>query len=360
MKLFNCQSCGQLVYFENTICEKCGHRLGFLPAISTMSALEPVEPALWQALAAPDHRYRFCANAQFDVCNWLIDASSSDDFCVACRHNRTIPNLGVPGNLRTWQRLEVAKHRLFYSLIRLKLPPDNRQDAGGHGLTFEFQSSPAQGTGPKVLTGHDNGIVTIALEEANDVEREKQRTAMHEPYRTLLGHFRHEVGHYYWDRLVRDAGNLDAARAVFGDDRQDYAQALNAHYANGAPAGWQAQFVTPYAAAHPWEDFAETWAHYLHIVDTLEMARAFGVKVHPHLDKTGDLTAEVDFDPYAADHIDQLVDTWFPLSIALNSLNRTMGQPDLYPFVLSKGAIGKLGFIHDLIRAASSRHQQRT
>ena len=148
--------------------------------------------------------------------------------------------------------------------------------------------------------------------------------------------------------------------AMFGDDRQDYAQALKAHYANGAPSDWQARFVTPYAAAHPWEDFAETWAHYLHIVDTLEMARAFGVQIHQSLDKTGGLTAEVDFDPYAARHIDQLIDTWFPLSIALNSLNRTMGQPDLYPFVLSQGAIGKLGFIHVLIRAAPSGHHERS
>jgi hypothetical protein len=360
MKLFKCQSCAQLVYFENTICEKCSHRLGFLPEITTVTALEPVEPGLWRALAEPDSRYRFCANAQFEVCNWLIDANSSDDLCLACRHNKTIPDVSVPDNLRAWQRIEAAKHRLFYSLMRLNLPLDNRQDAEGHGLTFEFQGSPAQGNGPRVLTGHDNGFVTIALEEADDVEREKQRTAMHEPYRTLLGHFRHEVGHYYWDRLVHDAGNLDTARAMFGDDRQDYAQALKAHYANGAPSDWQARFVTPYAAAHPWEDFAETWAHYLHIVDTLEMARAFGVQVHPRLDKTGGLTAEVDFDPYAAVHMDQLVDTWLPLSIALNSLNRTMGQPDLYPFVLSQGAISKLGFIHVLIRAAPSGHHERS
>ena len=131
---------------------------------------------------------------------------------------------------------------------------------------------------------HDNGVITIALQEADDVERETQRAAMHEPYRTLLGHFRHEIGHYYWDRLVRDGKKLDAARAVFGDDRVDYNEALKAHYANGAQPDWQHNFVTSYATAHPWEDFAETWAHYLHIVDTLEMASAFGLQIRPPLD----------------------------------------------------------------------------
>jgi hypothetical protein len=350
MKLFKCQSCSQLVYFENTICEKCGHRLGFLPEITSLTSLEPHQTGIYEALAASSGRYRFCANANFAVCNWLIDAGISDDLCLACRHNRTIPNVDDPANAYAWQKIESAKHRLFYSLIRLGLPLENRQDAPEYGLTFQFQASPAQGAGPKVLTGHDNGIITIALEEADDIERETRRTVMHEPYRTLLGHFRHEVGHYYWDRLVRDRGRLDAARAVFGDDRLDYGEALKAYYANGARSDWQQHFVTPYATAHPWEDFAETWAHYLHIVDTLEMAGAFGLQVHPHLDKAGDMSAAVDFDPYSTPHMNRVIESWLPLSIALNSLNRAMGQTDLYPFVLSEGAILKLGFIHDLIK----------
>jgi hypothetical protein len=350
MKLFKCQSCSQLVYFENTICEKCGHRLGFLPEITSLTSLEPHQTGIYEALAASSGRYRFCANANFAVCNWLIDAGISDDLCLACRHNRTIPNVDDPASAYAWQKIESAKHRLFYSLIRLGLPLENRQDAPEYGLTFQFQASPAQGAGPKVLTGHDNGIITIALEEADDIERETRRTVMHEPYRTLLGHFRYEVGHHYWDRLVRDRGRLDAARAVFGDDRLDYGEALKAYYANGAPSDWQQHFVTPYATAHPWEDFAETWAHYLHIVDTLEMAGAFGLQVHPHLDKAGDMSAAVDFDPYSTPHMNRVIESWLPLSIALNSLNRAMGQTDLYPFVLSEGAILKLGFIHDLIK----------
>jgi hypothetical protein len=360
MKLFQCQSCAQLVYFENIICEKCGHQLGFLPEIANMTSIEPTGSGIFQVIAAPGGRYRYCTNASFGVCNWLVAAKSPDALCMACRHNRIIPDVSIPANLRAWQQTEFAKHRLFYSLIMLRLPLENRQDAPEYGLTFEFPAS--QGLESKIATGHDNGVITIALEEADDVERETRRTAMHEPYRTLLGHFRHEIGHYYWDRLVRDGNKLDAARAVFGDDRVGYSEALKAHYANGAPPDWQHNFVTPYATAHPWEDFAETWAHYLHIVDTLEMAGAFGLQIRPPLDTIGDMRAVVDFDPYNARHMNHIVEIWLPLSIALNSLNRAMGQADVYPFVLSEGVIRKLGFIHNLIMAnrSSSREIQFT
>jgi hypothetical protein len=91
----------------------------------------------------------------------------------------------------------------------------------------------------------------------------------------LLGHFRHEVGHYFWDRLVAtDPHQLEEFRVLFGDDRQDYGEALKRHYDEGAPANWQDTYISMYATMHPWEDFAETWAHYLHIVDTLETAGA--------------------------------------------------------------------------------------
>jgi hypothetical protein len=346
MKLFKCQACAQLVYFENTTCEKCSHRLGYLPESNILSAMEPNDGA-WSALAASGRRFRFCANAEFDVCNWLLDAASPDMYCLTCRHNRTIPDINSQDNLLAWRKIESAKHRLFYTLLKLQLPL-SCQDPEPK-LTFDFLASAPEGSGPKVMTGHDNGLITIALAEADDVERERRRSAMHEPYRTLLGHFRHEVGHDFWDVLVRDAGKLDACREIFGDDRADYEQALQTHYANGASMNWQDGFVSAYATSHPWEDFAETWAHYLHIVDTLEMAGAFGMSVHPHLDNGGDLDAKVDFDPYLAVDVARLVETWLPLSIALNSLNRTMGRPDVYPFVLSSPVISKLGFIHDLI-----------
>ena len=309
MKLFKCQSCGQLLYFENRTCQNCFHRLGYLPKENVLSALEQ-HGTDWTALAAPERLYRFCANSAFDVCNWLVSADSSEQYCTACRHNRTVPDPQQPGTLPAWYKLEVAKHRLFYTLMRLKLALESRSDIGEKGLAFDFLADSEGTRTSKVMTGHDDGLITIALAEADDVERERRRNAMREPYRTLLGHFRHEVGHYYWDRLVRDGGMLDACRRVFGDDRDDYDEALQKHYANGAPPNWQEQFVSSYATTHPWEDFAETWAHYLHIVDTLEMAGAFNLRASPRLDT--DIAANVDFNPYAAADvraIDEHVDT---------------------------------------------------
>jgi hypothetical protein len=347
MKLFKCQACGQLLYFENTACVNCGRRLGFLPERTLLSAVEPAGEA-WTALAAPERPYLFCANAEQDACNWLIPAETGQRYCLACRHNGIIPDIAEPAQLQAWRVIELAKHRLFYALLRLGLPLRTRNEDPAHGLVFEFLADPPEGGG-KVMTGHDNGLITIALVEADDAEREKRRIAMGEPYRTLLGHFRHEVGHHYWDLLVRDGGRLEACRAVFGDDSRDYGAALQEHYAKGAPGDWQENYVSSYATTHPWEDFAETWAHYLHIVDTMEMARAFGVTVRPRLDDTGALAAEVDVDPYAAEGFDAIVEDWLPLTFALNSINRCMGQSDLYPFVLSPPVIAKLSFIHDLV-----------
>jgi hypothetical protein len=348
MKLFKGQHCEQLIYFENIVCEKCSHRLGFIPEIMTLSALEP-EGEAWQALAVNNKLYRFCANAQFDVCNWMVEADALDTYCAACRHNRTIPDTNIADNVVAWRKIELAKHRLFYTLMKLNLPLDEKGDNGGERLVFDFLASPQKFGGPRVMTGHDNGLITLALEEADDAEREKRRTSMHEPYRTLLGHFRHEVGHYFWDVLVRDGGLVEACRKIFGDERIDYGQALQAYYANGVIPNWQDNFISAYATSHPWEDFAETWAHYLHIVDTLEMARAFGMYVHPRLARPGEQDAQVDFDPYSVRDPSPLIETWLPLSNALNSLNRTMGLQDIYPFILSPAVVEKLSAIHDLI-----------
>jgi hypothetical protein len=345
MKLFKCQHCAQLIYFENNACERCGHRLGYIAETATLSALEPQDGA-WRALAGDSKLYRFCANAGFGVCNWLIEADSPSAYCAACEHNRTVPDTSIQAYLTAWQRIEAAKHRLFYTLMQLGLPL-KPQDSNGQRLIFDFLASPPAG-GASIMTGHDNGLITLAVEEADDAEREKRRTTMQEPYRTLLGHFRHEVGHYYWDVLVRDGGHIDAFRKLFGDESAaDYGWALQSYYANGAPPNWQDRFVSSYASAHPWEDFAETWAHYLHIVDTLEMARAFGLYIRPRL--SAELDAEVDFNPYRARDVAPLIDTWVPLSNALNSLNRSMGQLDVYPFILSPPVVEKLGFVHDLI-----------
>ncbi len=256
-----------------------------------------------------------------------------------------IPDLSVPGNDLLWAKIEAAKHRLFYSLILLRLPLAGRIEDPLHGLAFDFL---ADRPAAHVMTGHDNGVITLALKEADDAVREQEREAMGEPYRTLLGHFRHESGHYFWDRLVAsDATILAAFRDLFGDERADYAAALKAHYAQGAAPGWQANFLSAYAAAHPWEDFAECWAHYMHIVDTLETARAFDMTV-----ATREKTTRIGFDPYRAASMADLIDAWLPVTFTVNSLNRSMGQSDLYPFILGPGTIAKLNFIHALVHRA--------
>jgi hypothetical protein len=352
MKLFECSACGQPLYFENTRCESCGRRLGYNPAAEDLSALEPVGDR-WRPSVGAGELFRLCVNAEHDACNWLVPEEDSNGFCVACRHNRTVPDLGQEWNRVRWRRLERAKHRLFYTLLRLRLPlADRFRDP--QGLAFHFLADPneASSGGPAILTGHDNGLITINIAEADDAERERRRHAMREPYRTLLGHFRHEIGHYFWNVLVRDDPSIEAFRRVFGDEREDYAAALQRHYDRGPPPDWQERYVSAYASAHPWEDFAETWAHYLHIVDTLETASAFGLKVTPKIQRGPELSAEVDFDPHDVADLDRLIDAWLPLTFAVNSLNRSMGQPDLYPFVLSPSAIGKLGFVHERIYAA--------
>lgn len=352
MKIFPCLACGQLLYFENTICVSCGRRLGYLPALTRLSALE-VAGEGWRALVQPEAIYRFCANATHESCNWLIPADSPETLCAACRHNRTIPDLADPQNLQRWRKLELAKHALFYALLRFGLPVESRQERPEGGLAFDFLSDRVGHAGQvaKVMTGHDRGVITINIAEADDAERERVRDAMGEPYRTLLGHVRHEIGHYYWTRLIDEPQRHAEFRAVFGDEQQDYGAALQAHYANGAPAGWQDNFVSTYAAAHPWEDFAETWAHYLHIVDTLETARAFGMQVRPRVATDANLATAVEFDPYRAADIEALMEAWLPLTLAVNCLNRSMGQPDLYPFVLSRPAVEKLRFVHALVHA---------
>ena len=342
MRLFVCQGCGQPLHFENATCGSCGRGVGYLPRLSTMTALEPTDGGL-RALADPNRTYRFCANAQYESCNWLVGTDSGQDFCLACRHNRTIPDLSAGNNLVLWRRIEVAKHRLFYTLLRLQLPHVTKIEDPS-GLAFDFLAP----THEPVMTGHLNGAITINLAEADDAERERQRGMMQEPYRTLLGHFRHEIAHYYWDLLVNNEASIEEFRSVFGDERADYGEALRRHHEHGAPPDWSQQFVSAYASSHPWEDFAETWAHYFHIVDTLETARAFGVSTQPRVASAASLDTPVEFDPYLAG-IDQLIEAWLPLTFAINAINRSMGLNDLYPFVIAPAIVVKLGYVYRLI-----------
>lgn len=353
------------MFFGNVRCERCSVELGYEPKSNQMVALQREGDRL---VATAGRRagtaWRYCSNHAYDVCNWLLpaDAPTDDGLCRACQHNLTIPDTSVPENVTLWRKMEEAKHWLIYTLLRLQLPlyirarpevkavPANewRAEARADGLGFEFLRS----DDPKheVMTGHDDGLITIALAEADDAEREKRRTALGEPYRTLLGHFRHEVGHWYWDQLVRDTRWHEPFTALFGDASQDYAEALKRHYASGPKPDWQDQLISTYAGSHPWEDFAETWAHYLHMIDTLETGRSFGIALSPRGDHDNILTTSLDFNVYdPAATIETLTTAWVALSSALNSFNRSMGLADAYPFVLSPKVIEKLGFIHALV-----------
>lgn len=351
MKLFVCDHCGNTIYFENAQCERCGHQLGYLPAHNALVSLVE-DGGLWSTPVFPDDAYVFCENAHHGACNWLIRAEPSGDvYCVACRHNETIPDISDPRNLVRWQTIERAKKRLFYSLLRLGLPVATREEDPEHGLAFRFLADTAASEAP-VMTGHASGIITIALAEADDAEREARRTAMGEPYRTLLGHFRHEIGHHYWDLLVRGHEPLTRFRALFGDETADYGEALRTYYANGAPDGWYQTHISAYATAHPWEDFAETFAHCLHIIDTVEMAAAFGVRARPSTQDDNLVLPAVTFDPYMAPDMMVIIDNWIPLASMLNNLNRAVGQSDAYPFILTPAVIEKLAFINHLVHQA--------
>jgi hypothetical protein len=352
MRLFTCQSCKNTVYFHNSQCVACGTTLGFSPKAAEMVAIEPAKEQygsrpLWTAVGAQD-RFFQCANTQQGVCNWLIPERCDNEFCKSCRHNNLSPDLTVEGNLDRWRKVEQAKQHLFYSLVRWRLPAPTAADGVEEPLTFDLIADAQTDTGTqKVLTGHDAGHITLNIAEADDDEREKRRVAMQEPYRTLLGHFRHEIGHYYWDLLVKNTNRLGEFRTLFGDEQQDYAEALDRYYATGAPADWPQRYISAYSSAHPWEDFAETWAHHMHIVDTLETANALGVSIQPR--EADSLSADVAFDAYWVKNFDNVVAAWTPVSVALNSLTRSLGQKDAYPFVLSQAVIDKLAFVHELV-----------
>ncbi len=359
MKLFSCQSCKQILFFESVACTRCGHALAYLPDRGLVGVIEPETSGpidletRWKTLARPPGAplYRLCKNSgEHGVCNWALPADEEGEYCVACRLTRVIPNLSVPGSLEAWHRLEIAKRRMLYTLLELGLPVEKKDDEHPGGMAFEFLQD-SDGA-PKVFTGHHDGIITINVAEADDPFREKMRIELGETYRTLLGHFRHEIGHYYWDRLIKETPMLPDFRARFGDEQADYAEAQQRHYDAGPPPDWPDRFVSSYASMHPWEDWAETWAHYLHIVDTLETARAFGLSLKPApvaARKTGRPVAATKLDPSS---FDDLIGGWIPLTMALNSLNRSMGTVDGYPFVLSEAAIAKLRFVHDVVANA--------
>jgi hypothetical protein len=319
MRSFTCPGCGQTLFFENSVCLACGEAVGYSRTERTLLLLGDT--------------FTPCANLDLNGCNWIPDVAGEQ--CFACSLTRTRPADGDLEGLPQYYLAEQAKRRLVYELDRLELPVQPRDEETGRGVTFDLLSSVAE----DVVTGHADGVITIDLAEGDSVHREKVKEDLGEAYRTLLGHFRHEIGHYYWQVLVDDAGRHGDFRPRFGDETESYTDALDRHYSDGPPEGWEESYVSAYATMHPWEDFAETFAHVLHIGDALETAHAFGLTVDP----------QVALRRFS----DVVVGTWLPLSTALNQMNRSMGLQDLYPFVLAPAVLDKLEWVEGLISGRS-------
>ena len=349
MKTFHCDHCEALLFFESTQCLSCDHLLAYAPTSGRVVALKRVESeeGQWHRARAGDdeQHYKLCANYVGErVCNWALSADDPNTLCKSCRLTRVIPNLTVAGHRAAWAKLESAKRRMLYTLQALRCPVHSKAE-DPRGLAYEFLA--ADNSQPKILTGHDNGLIIVNIAEADDATRERERTRLHEPYRTLLGHFRHEIGHYYWRCLIEGQPCIEAFRQTFGDERVDYGAALKHHYESGPPSSWEERYISSYAASHPWEDWAESWAHYMHMVDMLETAGDCGLRLEPRRSDEPRLT-DSNSDT-ASTAFDELIGKWFPLTFVLNNLNRSMGLPDGYPFVLTDPVIAKLRFIHDTV-----------
>lgn len=347
MKTFQC-TCGGRLFFNNTVCTNCGSEVAWCEACRSVAPIVPVDGRYSCANPKCGAAVAKCYNyAVENVCNRVLpidpaaepiaaDPLTGIGLCKACRLNNIVPDLSVEGNHRRWSKLELAKRQLLYELddLVLKYAPE---DVGGENpLQFDFKATTTE---ESVLTGHADGLITINLNEADSVERERVRKQMHEPHRSLIGHFRHEVGHYYWMTLV-EGKREDECNSVFGDYRDPpYAEALEKHYSDGAAAGWQGRFVSAYATAHPWEDFAETWGFYLDMWEVL-------ATMHHHLPG---LAADPKSLP-----VEALAKTYQQLGVFFNEVNRTMGLKDLVPEVISHEVVKKLAFIHELIRQTPS------
>jgi hypothetical protein len=329
VRSFACHNCGQLLFFENSLCLRCGYRQGF---VASKLDLELTRPDDGPALPV-------CANAALARCNWVVEDADPDGLCVSCRLTRTRPADSDPDGLEYLAVAETAKRRLIFQLLDLELPIED-------DLSFELLSSRQK----SVTTGHADGVITLDLAESDDVHRERRRAELGEPYRTLLGHFRHEIGHYYWPIVVQRAGRVERYRELFGDEREDYQEALEHHYAEGPPADWSKRHVSAYATMHPWEDWAETFSHYLHIRDTLETAAEYGIVVAgPDDAHDPSLVAAPGAEVVQGGSWRAIIRNWLPLTYALNQINRSMGRDDLYPFTLAPVVVDKLAFVHTCV-----------
>jgi len=354
-----------MLFFESTQCTYCKRLTGYSAQLKKVTAFDPTDiVGEFTCKIDPTVIYKQCQNyTKFQVCNGMIEKKAdAPPFCFACHFNNSVPSTAAPEHINCWRELETAKRRTLYTIDALGLHIPDRIEDPESGLEFNFKTDrkakdhfaiPVKGRTP-VMTGHNQGDITINYAEADEVVRAKAKHSMGEQYRTLLGHFRHEIGHFYWDQLIANNAELTTQfRGLFGDESQSYQDALDHYYTNGAPVNWEKTYISAYATMHPWEDWAETWAHYLHMLDTLETAQSFGLDVQYHSHAQTDVTdlalpQHKNFYQYQAS-IETILSTWIELTVALNSLNRSMGLDDAYPFVLYEPIREKIKFVHNAI-----------
>jgi hypothetical protein len=352
VRLFSCESCRGVLFFENSRCTSCNRPVGYAPEAAKLVPLPESEPApaagVTVEVGMPGgkrEKFSKCKNfSEHDTCNWLVRTAENQPYCRSCRLTEVIPDLTDAKNQQAWAEVESAKRRLLYTLHALRLPLLGKAENAQAGLSFRFMAGTPEAP---VTTGHADGLITLNVAEADAAYRENMREKLGEAYRTVLGHLRHEIGHYYWDRLVRDGGRIEACRALFGDESASYEEAIQRHYGEGPPGDWADTFISAYATMHPWEDWAETWAHYLHMLDTLETAKSHGLTVR--IPGQTDGSARVATDELRSNDFEGLMAGWQAVTVALNSLSRSMGMKDVYPFVLSQPVRDKLRFVHDLV-----------
>lgn len=339
-----CPTCRTFAFLETQECDRCGDSIGYhYPSLSFVPAPEG-------GTEIDGTRWRRCANWPWQ-CNWLVSSEDESARCFSCRLTRRSPEADDTIALEKLAEAGVAKRRLLVQLLELGLPivPFHEQEGG---LAFDLLSSRS---GAPVVIGHADGVITIDLAESLDAHREALRVRLGEPYRTMLGHFRHEVGHYYQQVLIAAEPLLGECRGIFGDERASYADAIERHYEFGAPGDWAANYISEYATMHPWEDFAETFAHYLHITGTLATAAAAGVTRQSELVDDLLVADVVPVDDYSGLGIDRVLADWHWVSLMFNRVNRSMGQRDLYPFTLTQPVMDKLAFVHRLVTAEAQR-----
>ncbi|CAN5138750.1 putative zinc-binding metallopeptidase [soil metagenome] len=325
MKAFRCRVCDNPLHFENSVCVSCGTALGFSRVERAIVPLDA--PGRYVDSTGTD--WYVCANLNLSGCTWLAPVPGGQ--CSSCDLTRTRPSDQDLVGLENFPVAEAAKRHLLVELDTLGFPVVGKDVDPVDGVAFDLLSSVAE----NVVIGHEDGVITIDLAESDDAYREKVRAKLSEPYRTMLGHFRHEFGHYAEWQWVRGDERMATCRELFGDESADYQAEIQRHYDEGPPEGWESSYISTYATMHPFEDFAETWAHYLHICDSIETAREYGLLT---------VGGIADFSRFR----DVVTGVWIPLSIALNQMNRSMGKDDVYPFVIPPPVLDKLDFVASL------------